>query len=224
MDISSIEIPGAGVTLRGLEAVPGKARGIPVMMIHENRGLQPYMVDVIGSLAAQGHHVIAPDLLTRVGGTSATAADDALTTRAIGSEIHEADLIAAFDWFAARVDAVAVLGFCFGGEMGWRLVTRRVPDRAVLLYGVGPPPNLVSSIRCPVYSAYAEDDDRVNRTLPPLLEALLRGNVDVTAESWPGTRHAFHDHSRPDRHNPRAAEALWDRVLAFLEGKDSAAS
>ena len=72
------------------------------------------------------------------------------------------------------------------------------------------------AIACPVYAVYAEDDPRVNDTLPPLCEALWEAGTDVVLESWPGTKHAFHDHSRPERHHPEAAAAVWERALAFL--------
>jgi dienelactone hydrolase len=67
-----------------------------------------------------------------------------------------------------------------------------------------------------VYAVYAEDDPRVNDTLPPLCAALWDVGTDVVLESWPGTKHAFHDHSRPERHAPEAAAAVWARALAFL--------
>ena len=216
MEIEWIQLEGAGAALDGIAVVPDQPTRMPLLMIHENRGLQPYMLDVAGALAEAGHPVVSPDLLSRVGGTSRTSEDPSLTTRAVPPNVHEADLVAVFDAMVDRHGKVGVFGFCFGGEMGWRLVTKRTPERAVLFYGIGPDPVDVPSIACPVYAVYAEDDPRVNDTLPPLCAALQEAGTDAVLESWPGTKHAFHDHSRPERHHPDAAAAVWEQALAFL--------
>ncbi len=216
MEIETTRLPGAGVTLDGILVRPDQPTGMPLLMIHENRGLQPYMHDVARALAEAGHLVVSPDLLTRAGGTAMAVDDPTLTTRAVPVETHEEDLVAVYDWMVQRHGPVGLFGFCFGGEMGWRLITRRTPQRAVLFYGIGPEPANAPRIGCPVYAVYAEDDPRVNDTLPPLLAALWEAGTDVVLESWPGTRHAFHDHSRPERHRPDAAAAVWERALAFL--------
>lgn len=212
----SILVPGSGIDLQAIEA-PGRDR-IPIFLIHENRGLVPYMLDVIGDLSDRGHRVVAPDLLTRIGGTQAFAADPtSVSTRQVDEDTHTADLLAAYDWMARQERRIAVVGFCFGGEMGWRVITDRTPEAAVLWYGIGPDPSRVDRIRCPVYAAYAQDDDRVNDTLPPLCTALRDSDTEVTLDSFPGTRHAFGDHTRPERFAPVAAAELWRRTLAFLD-------
>ena len=218
--IRTIVVPGSGVDLDAVEAEGSDPGRIPIFLIHENRGLVPYMLDEIDRLASRGHRVIAPDLLTRVGGTAAQAHDPtSVTTRAIPSETHVADLVAAYDWMAEREDRLAVVGFCFGAEMGWQLVTHRTPDRAVLWYGIGPEPESVPRIRSKVYAAYAEDDDRVNDTLPSLCRALEHSSADITLESFPGTRHAFADHTRSERYHSGAADRLWGRTLDFLDSR-----
>lgn len=209
-----IEVPGAGVDLDALILEPGNGDHSPILMIHENRGLVPYMLAVMNDLAEAGHTVLAPDLLTRIGGTPEHDPD--MTTRLIDEDTHEADLVSAYDWMTDRMGRPAVLGLCFGAEMGWRLITRREPRRAALLYGIGPDPADAGRIGVPVYAAYAQDDDRVNGTLPPLCDALLASRAAITMECFPGTRHAFHDHTRPDRYHRKAAEVVWNRTLAFL--------
>lgn len=210
-------MPGAGVELGGLVSTGSGHRRAPVLMIHENRGLVPYMVGVILALAAEGHLVVAPDLLSRIGGSASPEGLPSVTTRRIDEDTHEADVVSVFDWMTAEIGRPALLGLCFGAEIGWRLVTRRSPLRAALLYGIGPDPAAVPRIRAPVYAAYAEDDPRVNDTLPPLCDALVDADADVTMECFPGTRHAFHDHTRPDRHHPRCADLVWERLIAFLD-------
>ena len=212
-----VRIPGAGTDLDALIAGEVSLRGVPILMIHENRGLVPYMIDVIESLAAAGHLVVAPDLLSRIGRSASIADRPSVTTRLIDEDTHEADLISVFDWMNAEIGRPAVLGLCFGAEMGWRLITRRSPSRAALLYGIGPSTEAAHRIEIPVYAAYAEHDPRVNDTLPPLCDALVASVADVTMESFPGTRHAFHDHTRPDRYHPACADVVWNRVIAFLD-------
>jgi carboxymethylenebutenolidase len=216
--IRSIVVPGAGIDLHAVEAPGSNATRIPVLLIHENRGLVPYMIDEITYLAERGHRVVAPDLLTRIGGTSAYANDPtSVSTRQIDTATHVSDLLAAYDWMAEREGRLAVVGFCFGAEMGWQVITRRAPESAVLWYGIGPDPGEATLIRSRVYAAYAQNDDRVNDTLPPLCEALAHADADITLESFPGTRHAFADHTRPERHYPQARARLWSRTLEFLD-------
>lgn len=188
-----------------------------VLFIHENRGLVPYMLEVCDGLAANGFDVLAPDLLSRLGGSAAFAAQpDSVTTRRIDVETHLADLVNAFDWMATRQPVYAVVGFCFGAEMGWTLITRRSPARAALLYGVGPDPTLAPAIHARVWAVYAQDDERVNATFTDLAAALRYSSVQAVTVSYPGTRHAFHDRHRPDRFHPAAAAHVWAALLEFL--------
>lgn len=217
--VDRITVPGAGVHLAATSVTPTQRGGLPILMIHENRGLVPYMVEVAVALGEAGHPVVAPDLLSRIGGTETFSGDPAsVSTRQIDDEVHIDDLTAIFDWMLGHHGHLAVVGFCFGAEMGWQLLTRRTPDRAVLYYGIGPSPEAAQRIRTPVYAVYAEDDPRVNATVPPLCRALIDSPADIVLESFPGTKHAFHDHTRPDRHHPGAAREVWRRTLAYLAG------
>lgn len=216
--IRSVTLPGAGVELSAIEGRGRDADRVPVFLIHENRGLVPYMIDEIDRLADRGHRVIAPDLLTRVGGTAAYAGDPtSVSTRTIDETTHVADLLAAYDWMAEAESRLAVVGFCFGAEMGWHLLAERTPQLAVLWYGICPDPAAVATTGTRVLAAYAQTDPRVNETLPALCDALAHSRADVTLESYPGTRHAFADHTRPDRHHPAAAERMRRRTLEFLD-------
>ncbi len=226
MVVSRRTMPGAGTTLAALEAEPvgGAPGGRAILFVHENRGLVPYMEEVVGALASHGHLVVAPDLLSRLGGTGAAGPD--ATTRLVDEAVHAADLVATADALVAdrRVVSWAIVGFCFGAEMGWTLACRRRPSAAVLLYGIGPGTEETAGIGCPVHAVYAEDDARVNDTVDPTLAGLGLAGVDVVAESYPGTRHAFHDHHRPERYDVRAATAAWARLVEFLERHASAPS
>lgn len=217
--IRSITVPGAGVGLQALEADATDADRIPILLIHENRGLVPYMTREITRLAERGHRVIAPDLLTRIGGTAAYADDPtSVSTRAIDGDTHVADLIAAYDWMTESESRLAMVGFCFGAEMGWRLLEHRSPEVAVLWYGICPNPGAVAETATRVLATYAQDDPRVNDTLPGLCAELATSDTDITLVSYPGTLHAFADHTRPERHHPAAAAELWRHTVEFLDG------
>lgn len=90
-------------------------------------------------------------------------------------------------------------------------------DVAVLWYGICPDPDAAATVGTRILAAYAEDDERVNRTVGSLVGRLAGSAVDCRLLSYPGTRHAFHDHHRPDRHHSAAADHLWRQTLAFLD-------
>lgn len=211
-------VPGAGAELSAVEAGNADTDKIPILVIHENRGLVPYMLAEITRFAERGHRVVAPDLLTRVGGTAAYADDPtSISTRAIENQVHLADLLATYDWMTGSERRLAVVGFCFGAELGWQLIVNRTPELAVLWYGIGPDPVDAVQIRSRVLATYAQDDPRVNNTLPPLCKALGNSATDITLESFPGTRHAFADHTRPERHHPAAAAEMRRQTFEFLD-------
>lgn len=191
-----------------------------VLMIHENRGMVPYMLAVAEELAEAGYRVVAPDLLSRIGGTHAYADDPtSVTTRQIDSATHLRDLTAVYDAIvSAEGETPAVVGFCFGAEMGWSLITERRSQGAVLFYGIGPSPESVGKIASPIYAVYAEDDPRVNDTFATLGVELAKLDAPYLVESFRGTKHAFHDRTRPDRFHPACAAIVWERTLEFLAG------
>ncbi len=127
-----------------------------------------------------------------------------------------ADLLTIFDRLSAEGATPIIFGLCFGAEMGWQLLVRRRPRAAVLYYGVGPAAEEVPRISAPVYAVYAEDDSRVNATIAELGQALMAGRHDFVMESYPGTKHAFHNKTRPERYHPEAAAAVWERTLRYL--------
>jgi dienelactone hydrolase len=192
-----------------LRTVPDHPAGRPpILFIHENRGLSGYIMGVLDDLAAEGFETHTPDLLHRIeSGHDPTL----LTTRLVPEVTHERDLLDVFDHMAATP---LLVGLCFGAEMGWRLAVKRRPVAAALVYGVAPED--VSRLGCPVFAAYAEDDPRVNEGFAELCRQLARMEVSYCVASYPGTLHAFHDRTRPERFHPAAAEALWGDLLGFL--------
>jgi dienelactone hydrolase len=146
---------------------------------------------VLDDLAAEGFETHTPDLLHRIeSGHDPTL----LTTRLVPEDTHERDLLDVFDHMAATP---LLVGLCFGAEMGWRLAVKRRPVAAALIYGVAPED--VSRLGCPVFAAYAEDDDRVNEGFAELCRQLARMDRFVLRRLLPG--HA----PRLPRSNPTGA-------------------
>lgn len=200
------ETPGGVPVLRTVPA--HRADRPPILFIHENRGLSDCIMSVLDDLATEGYETHTPDLLHRIepGHDPAT-----VTTRQVPEDVHEEDLLDVFDHMPVTP---LLVGLCFGAEMGWRLAVERRPGGAALVYGVAP--DDLSRLDCPVFAAYAEDDPRVNHGLPRLCAQLAQMEVPYRMASFPGTLHAFHDRTRPERFHPAAAKALWADLLDFL--------
>jgi carboxymethylenebutenolidase len=212
---------GAG-KMRGLLARPAQAAGkVPgVVVIHENRGLNPYIEDVARRLAVAGFAAFAPDALFPLGGYPGN--DDKgreMQAKRDPNEMTE-DFIAAARWLAAH-DAcngkMGVVGFCFGGLMANTLAVR-LPDlisAAVPFYGRQPAAEDVPKIKAALLLHFAEMDQRVNEGWPAYEAALKQAGVTYTAHFYPGTNHGFHNDTTP-RFDEAAAKLAWERTLAFF--------
>lgn len=192
-------------------AAPGEPRGA-VLLVHENQGLTPYIRGVVEAIAGEGWMVLAPDLMSRL-----PAELTAPTTRHISMSRHVADVRSALDELEARAGnlPVGMVGFCFGAEVALESARGR-HELAALVAWYGVPPREAADLPDPVLLILAADDDRVNRHSQGFLRRLETAGKDYVAQSFPGTLHAFHDWSRPERHSPAAAAAAWDQFLAFL--------
>jgi carboxymethylenebutenolidase len=218
-----VVIGGQATTLTAVSSPEGSDPAPGIVVIHENKGLVPYIENTARRLATEGFVAVAPDLLAAVGGTSSLdsveAATAALKDRAPEDMVQ--DLRAVLDALAAdeRVDAerLAVIGFCFGGGLTWRVLASRPGLAAgVPFYGPPPPAEDLARIEAPVLAIYGETDERITSTLPATQEAM--SSHDRTFESLvlPGAGHAFHNDTNPDRYHPEAARTAWDHALAFL--------
>lgn len=212
-----------GRTLRGYRASP-KAKGLhpAVIVVHENRGLQPYTRDVARRLAVAGFTALAPDFLTPSGGTP-LGDDDRARAMIAALDLAQTvrDAIATIGWMAApsrSTGKVGIVGFCWGGalvdrtavEAGKRLAA------AVAFYGPAPDPALAVRVEAPLLLHYAGLDTRVDATAQPWVAALKAAHKDVTAYTYPGVNHAFHNDTAPDRYNAEAATLAWDRTITFF--------
>lgn len=206
----------------GLLAMPAKAAGkLPaVLVIHENRGLNPHIEDVARRLAVEGCLAFAPDLLATVGGYPG----DEDKARALFSQVDQkkaqADFIAAAAMLKARPEGngkLGAVGFCYGGGMVNFLATR-LPDlsAAAPFYGPTPPADEVPKIKARMLLHFAETDDFVNKGWPAYEAALKTAGTAYEAFVYPGTLHGFHNDTTP-RYVEAAAKLAWQRTLALFK-------
>lgn len=208
---------------RGLLARPaGPATKRPaVLVIHENRGLNPYIEDVARRLAVAGFTTFAPDILYSVGGYPGNDdAGRALQAKLDRTKVTE-DFVAATRFLHAHSEStgkLGVVGFCFGGGMAntlaWRLP--ELVAAAAPYYGGQPPAEQVPKIKAALLLHYAALDERVNAGWPAYETALKAAGVRHTAHVYPDVNHGFHNDTTP-RYNDDAARLSWERTLAFLK-------
>ena len=214
--------PKGSGNMRGYLAQPAavKARLPAVVVIHENRGLNPYIEDVARRLAAEGYLAFAPDALAPVGGYPG----DEDQARAMFAKLDPArrteDLVAAVDYVKLRPDfsgKVGAVGFCFGGGMV-NIIATRYPDLAAAApyYGEQPPAAEAAKIKSPMLLHYASADERINAGWPAFESALKANHVKYQAFVYPSTQHGFHNDTTP-RYDEAAAKLSWQRTLALFQ-------
>lgn len=211
--------------LAGLIVWPGSAGPRPaVLVIHENKGLQPYVREVARNLAGHGYVAVAPDLLTRAGGTEKFDTEES-AVKALGELDHgvlATDLRATVDHLGGLpgVDAerIGAIGFCFGGGMVWRLITIEPDVRAAVpFYGRNPELAAVPQIQAAVLAIYGELDQRINNGIADIEQAMTENGKTFSKVIYPGAQHAFHNHLNPRRYHPEAAAASWTECLNWLD-------
>lgn len=214
--------PNGHGEVRGYLVRPAAAEGkLPaVVVVHENRGLNPYIEDVARRLAKAGFMALAPDGLTSVGGYPGN--DEA--GRELQSKVDSAklmnDFFAAVEWLMAHEGStgrVGITGFCYGGGVA-NAAAVAYPELggAVPFYGRQPDPADVAKIKAPLLIHYAGLDDRVNEGWPAYEAALRAAGTRYEAFIYPDVNHGFHNDSTP-RYDEAAAELAWSRTLAFFQ-------
>jgi carboxymethylenebutenolidase len=207
--------------MRGYLARPAKPVGkLPgILVIHENRGLNPHIEDVARRFALENFVAFAPDALFPLGGYPGNE-DKA---RELFPQLDQAktreDFVAAFALLKARKESngkVGAVGFCYGGGMVNYLATR-LSDLAagVPFYGSAPNVADVPKIKAPLMIQSAEVDERINASWPAFEQALKAANVRYERYLYPGTQHGFHNDTTP-RYNAEAAKLAWERTVAFF--------
>jgi carboxymethylenebutenolidase len=219
-----IEYPGETGQVRAYLARPkGEAKRPGVIVIHENRGLQPHIRDVARRVAAEGFLALAPDALSPLGGTPE---DEDQARSLIGQLDHEAtvqDLTAAVQYLKTHplsTGKVGCTGFCWGGGMTNQVAVRS-PDllAAVPYYGRQPDPQDVPKIQASMLLHYAGLDERINAGIPGFEQALQEAGVEYEIFVYEGAQHAFNNDTNPARYDPEAARLAWQRTIAFLKEK-----
>ncbi len=212
---------GTADTVRGYLVQPAGAGPFPaVLVIHENRGLNPYIEDVARRLAAAGFLALAPDGLSALGGYPGNDDDG----RAMQAKLDQAklrtDMLNAARWLKGNKLAngkLGVVGFCWGGGTSNFLAVALGDDlqAAVPYYGAAAETARVKDIKAPLLIHYAENDTNINAMWPAFEAALKAGNIRYEAHVYPGTQHGFHNNSTP-RYQEAAANQSWERTLAFF--------
>ena len=218
----TIASPQGHGSIRGYLARPAAAgtQRLPmVLVIHENRGLNPHIEDITRRLALDGFMALAPDALTPVGGYPG----DEDKARAAFATLDQAktreDFLACVAWLRARQDGngkLGAVGFCYGGGIVHWLATR-LPDldAAVPFYGNSPAPEEAAKVRAPLLVHLAAVDERINAAWPGYEAALKAAGVRYTMHQYPGTQHGFHNDTTP-RYDAAAARQAWERTVAFF--------
>jgi len=224
LQASTVEFgsPRGSGKVRGYLARPAKVQGkLPgVLVIHENRGLNPHIEDITRRIALERYVAFAPDALTPLGGYPG----DEDKARELFAKLDQArtreDFLAALGFLQQRPECsgkVGAVGFCYGGGMVGFLATR-APELAagVPFYGGQPPAEDVASIKAPLLIHYAEKDDRINAGIPAFERALEASKVKYQLFTYPGTQHGFNNDTTP-RYDKAAADLAWKRTMAFFE-------
>ena len=213
---------GTSGAMRGYLAQPNQEGNFPaVIVIHENRGLNPYIEDVARRFAVEGFIALAPDGLSPVGGYPGNDDDGRKLQRSLDQAKLKQDMLNSAAFVKTHENSAGKLGatgFCWGGgitnflavEMGDGL------SAGVPFYGAAPASADVPGIQAPLMIQAAEDDPRINAMWPEFEEALKANNKEYVHHLYAGTRHGFHNYSTP-RYNEAAAKLAWQRTVAFFQ-------
>jgi carboxymethylenebutenolidase len=221
----SVIVPSPDGTgnIRCVLARPANSAGrkLPaIVVVHENRGLNPYIEDVARRLAVQGYLALAPDGLTSVGGYQQDDEKGAALFRQVDAAKMREDFLASGRWLRSRSEAtgkLGVVGFCYGGGVSNFLAVRMGADlaAAVPFYGAAPDPADVPKIKAALLVQLAEKDDRINGLWPAYDQAMKAAGVVHEGHTYPGTNHGFHNDTTP-RYDEAAAKLAWQRTLDWF--------
>jgi carboxymethylenebutenolidase len=219
VDLSAAKSSGP---LRGYLAAPAEQSApLPgIVVIHENRGLNPHIEDIARRLALEGFVALAPDSLTPLGGYPGDEDRARELFAQLDRDALVEDFVAGFEWLRGAEECngrVGAVGFCFGGGMVNQLAIR-LPDlgAGVAFYGGQAPLDRAADIRAPLMLHYAENDERINAGWPPYEAALRDAGVEHEAYFYEGTNHGFNNDTTP-RFDEQAAGLAWQRTVDFFK-------
>ncbi|MGP8242997.1 MAG: dienelactone hydrolase family protein [Bryobacteraceae bacterium] len=221
-EYGTVPSPRGNGSIRGYLVIPAHAAGkLPgVLVVHENRGLNPYIEDVARRLGTEGYIAFAPDGLTSVGGYPGDDEQGAQLFQKVDKAKMTADFVAAAYWLKARPDStgkIGVVGFCFGGGIANTLAVRMGADlsAAVAFYGAQPHADDVAKIKAPLLLHYASLDTRITGGWPAYEAALKANHVTYSGYVYEGANHGFHNDTTA-RYDEPAAKLAWQRTLDFF--------
>jgi carboxymethylenebutenolidase len=213
---------GTSGTMRGYLVTPSGSGPFPaVLVIHENRGLNPYIEDVARRAAADGFLALAPDGLSPVGGYPGNDDDGRTLQAGLDQGKLRTDILNSARYVkthASSTGRLGVTGFCWGGGTTNYLAATMGADMhaGVPFYGAAAETAAVPNIKAPLLVQYAETDERINAMWPDYEKALKAAGVPHEMHMYPGTQHGFHNNSTP-RYNEAAAKLAWERTIAFFK-------
>ncbi|MCK4879393.1 MAG: dienelactone hydrolase family protein [Bacteroidales bacterium] len=220
-----ITYPGATGEVIALLSRPKGEKKLPaVIVIHENKGLQPHIQDVNKRMAKEGFLAIAPDALSPLGGTPIDDVDGARTKlRELDGEQTTKDFVAAvkyLDTHPLSTGKVGCTGFCWGGALTNQVAVNAPDlDAAVPYYGRQPVPEDVPKIKAAVMAHYAGDDERINAGIEAFEKAMKEADIEYQIFVYEGAQHAFNNDSNPSRYHEEAAKLAWKRTIGFFKEK-----
>jgi carboxymethylenebutenolidase len=218
----TVPSPNGNGSIKGYLARPAKGKKFPaVLVIHENRGLNPYIEDVARRLAKAGYMAFAPDGLTSVGGYPGNDEEGAAAFRKVDGKKMTEDFVAAAQWLKARKDSkgkLGAVGFCFGGGMVNQLAVRLGKDlnAGVAFYGRQAGAEDVPKIAAPLMLHYAGNDQGVNAGIAAYETALKANKKKYEIFMYDGKQHGFHNDTTP-RYDAESAKLAWERTLEFFK-------
>ena len=218
----TVQSPAGNGSIKGYFARPAKGKKFPaVLVIHENRGLNPYIEDVARRLAKSGFMAFAPDGLTSVGGYPGDEQKAAAAFRTVDGKKMTEDFVAAAKWLKTRPDSngkLGAVGFCFGGGMVNQLAVLlgKELNAGVAFYGRQAGVADVPKISAPLMFQYAGADTRINEGIAAYETALKENKKIFESFTYEGKQHGFHNDTTP-RYDAEAAKLAWERTLGFFK-------
>ncbi len=217
-----IDAPQGSGKLKGYLVRPANTTGpLPaVLVIHENRGLNPHIEDITRRLALDNYMAFAPDALTPLGGYPGDEEQARTLFAKLDQTKTREDFVTAAAYLKGRADCtgkLGTLGFCYGGGMAHFLSTR-LPDlnAAISFYGNHPAPEEAAKVKAPLQIHFAGVDERINAAWPAYETALKAAGVTYAAYAYPGTQHGFNNDTTP-RFDTANAQLAWERTMAFFD-------
>jgi carboxymethylenebutenolidase len=210
--------------MSGYQAQPKNIAKMPaILVVHENRGLNPHIEDITRRFALEGFLTLSPDALSSLGGSPADPEQAISMIKNLNMEETVKNFSAAAAYLRTHPQStgkVGVVGFCWGGAVANILAVQSTDIiAAVPYYGKQPPTEDVVKIKAALLLHYAGLDERINQGIPELKEALVKNGVDYELYMYEGTEHAFNNDTNPARYNKEAAALAWKRTVDFLDRK-----